>query len=56
VGKLEGKQPPGRLNHKFQDNIEMKLRELGRDKLEQFFCITRTVQIAIINTSNKKCA
>ena len=39
MGKLEGKQPPGRFNRKFRDNIEMNLRELGRDKLEQFFFV-----------------
>jgi hypothetical protein len=39
VGKLEGNQPPRRLKRKFQDNIKMKLSELGRDKLEQFFLL-----------------
>ena len=36
-GKLEGNGASGRLNSKFQDNIEIKLRELGRDEVEQFF-------------------
>jgi hypothetical protein len=50
VGTLEGNGAPGRPNRTFQDDIEMKLRELGRDKVEQFFCITHTVQILIVNT------
>jgi hypothetical protein len=29
VGKPEGKRPPGRLRHKWEDNIKMYLRELG---------------------------
>ena len=39
VGRLEGNGAPGRYSRKFQDNIEMKLRELGRDKVEQFFTL-----------------
>jgi hypothetical protein len=29
VGKPEGKRPLGRLRHRWEDNIEMDLREIG---------------------------
>jgi hypothetical protein len=29
VGKLEGKGPPGRLRHRWEDNIKTDLREIG---------------------------
>jgi hypothetical protein len=29
VGKLEGKRPFGRSRHKWEDNIEMDLKEIG---------------------------
>jgi hypothetical protein len=29
VGKPEGKRPPGRPKHRWQDNIKMNLQEVG---------------------------
>jgi len=29
VGKPEGKRPPGRPRHRWQDNIKMDLQEVG---------------------------
>jgi hypothetical protein len=29
VGKPEGKKPPGRPMHRWEDNIKMDLREIG---------------------------
>jgi hypothetical protein len=29
VGKPEGKRPPGRPRHRWEDNIRMDLREIG---------------------------
>jgi hypothetical protein len=31
IGRLEGKRPLGRLRRKWEDNIEMDLREIGID-------------------------
>ena len=31
VGKPEGKRPLGRPRHRWEDNIKMDLREVGRD-------------------------
>ena len=30
VGKPEGKTPPGRPRHRWEDNIKMDLQEVGR--------------------------
>jgi len=30
VGKPEGKRPPGRPRHRWEDNIKMDLQEVGR--------------------------
>jgi hypothetical protein len=32
VGKPEGKRPLGRPRHRWEDNIEMDLQEVGRDR------------------------
>jgi hypothetical protein len=31
VGRPEGKSPPGRPSHRWEDNIKMDLREIGID-------------------------
>jgi hypothetical protein len=35
VGKPEGKRPLGRLRHRWEDNIRMDHREIGRKNTEQ---------------------
>jgi hypothetical protein len=34
VGKPEGKRPFGRLRRRWEDNIRMDLREVGREGVE----------------------
>jgi transposase len=31
VGRPEGRRPPGRPRHRWEDNIKMDLQEVGRD-------------------------
>lgn len=31
TGKLEGKRPPRGINHRWEDNIKMQIREIGYD-------------------------
>jgi hypothetical protein len=32
VGRPEGKRPQGKPRHRWEDNIKMDLREIGRDE------------------------
>jgi hypothetical protein len=34
VGKPEGKRPLGRCRHRWEDNIKMDLREVGRGNID----------------------
>jgi hypothetical protein len=34
VGKCEGKRPPGRPRHRWEDNIKMDLQEVGLGGME----------------------
>jgi hypothetical protein len=34
VGKFEGKKPPGRLMHRWEDNIRMDLREMRSEGVD----------------------
>jgi hypothetical protein len=34
VGKPEIERPPGRPGHRWEDNIKIHLREIGRDEID----------------------
>jgi hypothetical protein len=36
VGKLEGKKPHRRIEHRWEDNIIMYLKEIGCESVEKF--------------------
>jgi hypothetical protein len=36
VGKLEGKEPVGRTRHRWEDDIKMERKEIGRKRVDWF--------------------
>jgi hypothetical protein len=51
VGKLEGKRPLGRPRHRWVDNIEIDLREIGWDNKDWInLAHDRDQRTALVNT------
>jgi hypothetical protein len=55
VGRPEGKRPLGRLRHRWEDNINLDLREIGIDvenwtQLAQYWVQWRTCVNTVMNS------
>ena len=50
VGKPEGKRPLGRPRHRWEDNIKMDLREVGKDGYWMELAQNRDRWRALVNT------
>jgi hypothetical protein len=51
MGKHEGKRPLGRPRHSWEDNIEMGLKEMGREDMDSIYVAwDRGMGQAIVNT------
>jgi hypothetical protein len=51
VGRPEGRRPPGRPRHRWEDNIKMDLREIGFVDVDWIHCAQdRDRRRAVVNT------
>jgi hypothetical protein len=39
VGKPDGKRPPGRRRRRWEDNIKIDVREIGRDAMDWVYLV-----------------